>query len=123
MESIVSAAAIIWNLEDKLCVITTGKNKDSRKLWGSYQLELILFLSSSRKLVEFMSDLIKLCVLKMKTGKTWFLVFFSQMFSKIPQSDTCNKFFNVKVKEELHQCVSQKAVSQQCMNLIVIVHI
>ena len=73
--------------------------------------------------LKFMSDLIKLCVLKMKTGKTWFLVFFSQMFSKIPQSDTCNKFFNVKVKGELHQCVSQKAVSQQCMNLIVVVHI
>ena len=36
MESIVSAGAIIWNLEDKLCVITTGKNKDSRKLWGSF---------------------------------------------------------------------------------------
>ena len=69
-----------------------------------------------------MSNLTKICVLKMKTGKNGF-VFFSQTLSKITLFDTCNKFLNKKAKGELHHYVFQKAVSQQCINLIVVVHI
>ena len=59
----------------------------------------------------------------MKTGKKkWFLAFFSQMLNKITPFDTCKKFLNIKANGELHHCISQKAVSQQCMNLIVIIY-
>ena len=54
-------------------IIHTETNGLARRVAQyKYRLELIPFLSSSLKLVEFMSNLTKLCVLKMKLDKNGF---------------------------------------------------
>ena len=138
MESIVSAATTTWNLTDQLSVLQQwkiktqenygdhshrdkcfGKKSSIVKISAGVNTFFIEFTKTSGVHVKFDKNL----CFENENRKKWFLVFFSQTLSKITLFDTCNKFLNKKAKGELHHCVFQKAVSQQCINLIVIVHI